>query len=97
MLGSKSNIRSKQYLSYRAWIQIKDENNIYQTNIPVGQPGQVLDVIFEGDVLLGIAVFEAGVVGAEEERDGGDVVGVWHDVLQDVVNDQLRGEYKRTG
>ena len=79
MLGSKSNIWSKQYLS-----------NKY--TIPVGQPGQVLDVIFEGDVLLGIAVFEAGVVGAEEERDGGDVVGVWHDVLQDIVNDQLRGE-----
>ena len=61
-------------------------------SVPVGQPGQVLDVLPEGHVLLGIHIFEGGVIGAEEERDGGGTVGVRDDVHKDIVNDQLHGE-----
>ena len=40
-------------------------------------------------MLLGVLLSEAGVVGAEEEGDGGDAVLVGQGVVQDVVDDDL--------
>ena len=43
-------------------------------------------------MLLGIEIFEACIVGAEEESDSGGVVGARNGVIQDVVDDTLFGE-----
>ena len=40
-------------------------------------------------MLLGVLLSEAGVVGAEEEGDGGDAVLVGQGIVQDVVDDDL--------
>ena len=40
-------------------------------------------------MLLGVLLSEAGVVGAEEEGDGGDAVLVGQGIVQDVVDDHL--------
>ena len=42
-------------------------------------------------MLLGVLLSEAGVVGAEEEGDGGDAVLVGQGIVQDVVDDDLCG------
>ena len=69
------------------------ESDLYLNSAPpVCQPDQVLFVLFEGDVLLWIEIFEAGVVGAEEECNGGGPVGVHDGILYDLVNDQLWGK-----
>ena len=38
-------------------------------------------------MLLGVFLSEAGVVGAEEEGDGGNAVLIGQGIVQDVVND----------
>ena len=53
---SKSKIRSKQ----------QSLSNEPKYHIPAGQPDQIIFVLVEGDVLLGIDIFEGGVVGAVE-------------------------------
>ena len=65
-----------------------------QRNSHVCQPDEILFVLSEGDVLLGVLLSEAGVVGAEEEGDGGDAVLVGQGIVQDVVDDDLCGRRK---
>ena len=45
-------------------------------------------------MLLGVLLSEAGVVGAQEEGDGGDAVLIGQGIVQDVINDHLCGRRK---